>query len=198
MKTPIAAFLLLMILVVAPHSRAQDPGLMGLFFDEAGSVNCLDVEVVFDYEIFEMYLVLLHPEIDHIYGFFGGMEYSGPFLTLGAFLDPHFLDPDLHLHQFQSVSFEPFPVSEVNILVTYTLMYIPSDWGTDCCFTLTGSWQFPEHESPALLMTPYPEINLQQIPVIQSSFDCTAQIVPGGCEVSNLSRSWDGVKALYR
>jgi hypothetical protein len=197
-KTLVIALVGFIVLVPAMNSKAQDPPMMGLFFDERGTVNCLDAEEASSYEPFEMYLVLLDRGISPIYGYFGGVDFTGPILNLNCITNPHFWDPDLHLHMFQSVAYEPYPLSYVNILITYTMMYIPGNYGTDVCFTLTSNWQFPELGGPALLMTPYPEIELQVVPVIQSSIDCTAEIVLGGCVVGGTDRSWDGVKALYR
>lgn len=192
-------FLLLLAMGLAGSATAQDLGVMGLYFDEAGAVDCLDIAEVPYYEVFNLYLLLVNPEIGFIHGYVGGLEVPASVLPLSIITNYHFWDPDLHLERFQSVATEPYPLEEMNILVSYSFMSFPSEGDPDICFQLVANWfQTPDLESPALLLTPPPSFDPVPVPVNYGVGNCQAQLIEGGCPVADRTVTWDGVKALYR
>lgn len=187
--------LILCLLIPATHnSLAQTPNQMGLYFDLDGQYNCLDASLINPYQVFSLYLILLNPTFDQLYGFECGITTDGPSTLIGTTYFGSIIDIGEPGNYIVGLG-EPLPMGEVNPLLDLSFLYTGTA-DDQVCFTLHGS--DPSSIDPAL-----PTVLLADGQLMSTAVDpgplggsCTARI--GICALATDHQPWDALKSLYR
>ncbi len=187
MKKLVSVSILLVSSLLAGLAQAQTENMMGVYFDEAGTINC--IENVPD--LFDVFLVLHNPTFEAIDGFACHVQVQGPCMFLSGTYNSsqvfNVCDPPGHIC---AVFGEPLPTIETTWLIRWLMFRMEEE---TIGFTLTGGMGSPDPLFPAILVGS--ESYLATVdPGVGDGF--VARI--GDCTVPTAPRTFDFLKALYR
>ena len=186
---------LLMAMLVAASAFAivdEDTNSLGLYFDTEADVPCLDG--VDAYATNNMWLVMVNPDFDELFGFEAGYTMVGTAQVLSTnFTNPQALNvgqPDNMIVGFGT----PTETSIITTLAMIEVLYMAQD-ASPVEFTLHGT-------TPSSMDPAYPVLLLVDGVLIAgglSTVDGPSAQINGGCTVvATEEMSFDSVKSLYR
>lgn len=188
----------LCIMLVAFSSMAAietGDNMMGFYFDE-------EADLPFTYNapygsIHTMYLVLINPTFNNLYGFEFGYSINGvTFILSTTYTNPQTIDVGSagnHIVGFGA----PTPMLSINILATLTMIYMDPSACEPVEFTMSGT-------SPSSINPLYPTLVLEDSELISAGvsswpgFGDITSAIYGDCTVGTTSTSFDSLKSLYR
>jgi len=192
MKT---AILLISLLLLASSVFAIiEPGdnMMGFYFDN--DFDSTTITEVPSFTLQTMYLVLVHPTFDYLYGFEFGYSIDGPGLILSTvYTNPNIIDVGSSGNHIVGFG-DPSPMSEASILATLGIIYTDPDGCEPLFFHLHGTY-------PSSINPLFPTMLLADGELFAtgvSDWGGFTSAVFGDCTVSTTSKSLDEIKSLYR
>ncbi len=187
--------ILLCVMLVASSSFAiiePDDNMMGFYFDQDA-----DTPIIYDipaFSVVTMYLTLVNPTFNYLYGFEAGFDMSGEAMALSViYTNPHVIDigeMGNHIVGFG----EPTPMQAANILSTYTFLYSDADACDPVEFFMHGT--IPSSLDPA-----YPTVLLEGDELMSmgvSDWYGVTSAFYGDCVVPTTETSLGSIKSLYR
>jgi len=187
--------LVLVLLATVPAAQAvmdQEEDVIGAYFDPDAEEDCRE-DVAFNTQL-PVYIVLTRPTFSDLYGFELGLDYGSELIMLGCeFANEQAMNVgsgDDFIVGFGS----PTATREATLLMTLSLLFMGTA-GTPVSFTVRGS-------QPSSLDPHYPTVLLEDSELLSTGLHSDNSPFPyfinGRCSFEDESRSWDGVKTLYR
>ncbi len=184
----------LMLILGMPALAQVDQNYLGLYFDTLGDQNCLEVSTVTPYVPMNLYLLLMNPDFDSLYGFEAGLTIEGPVLILSVdFAVDEALNVGTNDNMIVGYGV-PQTTSQATLLATFSLLYSSVSM-EPVCFRLHGT-------TPSSIDPQYPTLLLADGVLMMAGVDpgpygdCTAMI--GECVSATEECTFESLKALYR
>ncbi len=188
-------FIILSFLLIASSSSAVvEPGdnMMGFYFDQDADVY--SIYNVPPFSSVTMYLTLVNPTFEFLYGFEVGFHMDGTALfTSMIYTNPQVIDVGIIGNNIVGFG-EPTSMTQANILATLTVLYMDDDGCDPVDFYMHGT-------TPSSINPDFPTLLLENEELMiagVSRSDGPSSTIYGDCTVPTTGSTLGGIKSLYR